>query len=257
MSATQRNILVLNPFGTDRYDDVITKMLDPVKLPDTDFLVNHLEKGPDYIDYWTYKHFVVSDVIDTVYRAEKDGYSGVFVACGYEPGVRAAREVVDIPVVGALIPTVLVAHQLGARFSVFYNSRMSGINSWDILRSYGLTKQCVSLKSIDLSLREILSDPGMVDKQVIKQSYKAVEEGAEVIILACTIEAAYFTRNVPANLAQMVYLNCNIIAFKYLEMLVELHQKTGLKVSRMGYYASPKEENREDFEAFRALYGYE
>lgn len=256
MSATQRKILVLNPFGTDRYDDVITKMIDPVKLPDTEFLVTHLEKGPDYIDYWSYNHLVVSDVIDTVYRAEKDGYSGVFVACGYEPGVRAAREIVDIPVVGALIPTVLVAHQLGARLSVFYNSRMSGTNSWDILRAYGLTGQCVSLKSIDLSLREILKDPDLVDKRVIDRSYKAVEEGAEVIILACTIEAAYFTGNVPADLAKMVYLNCNIIAFKYLEMLAELHQKAGLKVSRMGYYASPIEGNREDFQAFRALYGY-
>jgi len=50
------------------------------------------------------------DVIDRVFQAEKQGYDGVFVACGHEPGVRAAREIVDFPVVGAIIPTVLIAH---------------------------------------------------------------------------------------------------------------------------------------------------
>jgi len=256
MTSNQRQILVLNPFGTEKYDEVIREMIEPVKLPDTELIVNHLDKGPDYIDYWTYTHLVTPDVIDRVYNAEREGYHGVFVACGYEPGVRAAREVVDIPVVGAIIPTVLLAHQLGARFSVFYNSKMSSTNSWDILRGYGVDTKCVSIKSLDLSLREIMKSPKLVDERVVEKSRVVLAEGAEVVILACTIVAAYFTGNVPTDLSKMVYLNCNICAFKYLEMLVELHQKAAIKVSRLGYYASPKDDNRQDFENFRAFYGY-
>lgn len=251
-----RKILVLNPFGTGKYDEDIRKMIEPIKLPDTEFEVTHLGKGPDYLDFWTYVSLVTPDVIDRTYRAEREGYNGVFNACGYEIGVRAAREIVDIPVVGALIPTVLIAHQLGARFSLFYNSKMSATNSWDILRAYGLDTQCVSIESVDLSLREIMKSPKIVDKRVVDKSRVALAKGAEVVILACTIVAAYFTGNVPSELSKIVYLNCNTCGFKYLEMLVELHQKIGIKVSRLGYYANPKKANRQDFENFRSLYGY-
>lgn len=255
MVSIRRKILVLNPFGTDKYDENIRKIIQPVKLPDTEFEVTHLEKGPDYIDFWTYVSLVTPDVINRIYDAEKEGYDGIFVACGYEPGVRAAREIVDIPVVGAVIPTVLIAHQLGARFTVFYNSKMSATNSWDILRTYGLDTQCVSIESVDLSLRQIVKSPQIVDKRVVDKSRIASTKGAEVIVLACTIVATYFSGDVPSDLSKMVYLNCNICAFKYLEMLVELHNKVGIKVSRLGYYASPKEANRQDFENFRSFYG--
>lgn len=251
-----RRILVINPFGTEKYDEVIRNLVDPVRHADTKFEVAHLGRGPDYCDYWTYMQLLTPDVIDRVFQAEKQGYDGVFVACGYEPGVRAAREIVDIPVVGAIIPTVLIAHQLGARFSIFYNSKMSSTNSWDILRDYGIEEKCVSIKSVDLSLREILAAPHLVDERIVEKSRIVLAEGAEVIILACTIVAAYFTRKVPPDLFPMVYLDCNICAFKYLEMMVELHQKTGLKVSRIGYYANPREANIKDFTTFREIYGY-
>jgi allantoin racemase len=256
MNAQQRRILVFNPFGTDKYDEVIAKMIEPVKLPDTAYMVSHMSRGPDYCDYWSYMQMLAPDVTERVYQAEKEGYDGVFVACGYEPGVRAAREIVDIPVVGALIPSVLIAHQLGTRFSIFYNSRMSATNSWDLIRDYGLEAKCASIQSVDLSLREILAAPHLVDQRVAAQSRIAAEKGAEVIILACTVEAAYFTGKVPGELAKLVYLNCNVCAFKYLEMMVELQKKVGLTVSRMGYYASPGHANRNDFETFRAIYGY-
>ena len=256
MASHGRKIFVLNPFGTDKYDDVIKNLVEPVKLHDTEIVVDHLERGPDYCDYWTYMQLLVPDVLERVYRAEKEGYDGVFVACGYEPGVRAAREIVDIPVVGAIIPTVLIAHQLGTRFSVFYNSKMSSTNSWDILRDYGLQDKCVSIKSVDLSLREILAAPHLVDQRIVERSRAVLGEGAEVIILACTVVSAYFTRNVPPDLSKMVYLDCNVCGFKYLEMMVELHKKVGMKVSRIGYYADPREANREDFDTFRAIYGY-
>jgi len=256
MASRGRKLFVLNPFGTDKYDLVIRKLIEPVMLADTQLVVSHLERGPDYCDYWTYMQLLTPDVTDRVYRAEKEGYDGVFVACGYEPGVRAAREIVDIPVVGAIIPTVLIAHQLGARFSIFYNSKMSSTNSWDILRDYGLDGKCVSIKSVDLSLREILATPRLVDQRVIEKSRLVLGEGAEVIILACTIVAAYFNREVPPDLSKMVYLDCNVCAFKYLEMMVELHQRAGVKVSRIGYYANPGADNQEDFSMFRTMYGY-
>ena len=84
----------------------------------------------------------------------------------------------------------------------------------------------------------------------------AYNKGAEVIVLACTIVAAYFSGKVPDELSKIEYLNCNLCAFKYLEMLIELQKKVGVKVSRVGYYSNPKDLNKEDFKNFRSSYGY-
>jgi hypothetical protein len=84
----------------------------------------------------------------------------------------------------------------------------------------------------------------------------AYNKGAEVIVLACTIVAAYFSGWVPDELSKIEYLNCNLCAFKYLEMLIELQKKIGVKVSRIGYYSNPEDFNKKDFDNFRSSYGY-
>jgi allantoin racemase len=251
-----RKILVLNPFGTNKYNRDIKKIIDPIKLEDTVFEVSNLARGPAHLDFCTYVSLVAPDIVETIYQAEKQGYDGVFVACGGEPGVRVAREVVDIPVVGALIPTVLIAHQLGARFSIVYNSKNDIYNSWDILSSYGVTSKCVSIESVDLSLEAMVQSPEIVDDKVINISKVVYNKGAEVIVLACTIVAAFFSGRVPDELSKIEYLNCNLCAFKYLEMLIELQKKVGVKVSRVGYYSNPKDFNEEEFKLFRSYYGY-
>ena len=48
-----KRILALNPLGTEKYDEVIRKLMDPVRHPDTKFEVAHLGRGLDYCDYWT------------------------------------------------------------------------------------------------------------------------------------------------------------------------------------------------------------
>ena len=247
-------ILVLNPFGTDKYDPLMKKILEPVKLMETELVVDHLANGPDYIDFWYYRQMVQMDVVERILKAEKEGYDGVFVACGYEPGVRAAREVVDIPVVGALIPTVLIALQMGRKYSVFYPTKYPANNAWDILKVYDLDKSCASMKSVDLWLREIVENPQKNEERVISLAREAKDEGADVIVMACTIVAAYFSGKLPDDLAGMTFLNCNVCGLKYLEMLVDLQKKAGVKVSRIAYYAKPQEINQKDFQKFREMY---
>jgi len=255
-------LLVLNPFGTDKFDKVIKRTLDIVKRPDTEFAVEHLPKGPEYYRFWYFKTLAEVDVIERIIEAESEGYDGVYVACAYEPGVKSAREVVDIPVVGATVPTVYLACQLGHRFGYISDTRLALVNTWDIFRKYRLHVNCVAMESIELGIEDIASNPEENVKRVMTIARKIIQKGAEVIILGCTVVAAFFTDNVgrikfPSELARITFLDSNICAFKTLELLVDLSHKAGIKFSRYAYYASPRQVCPSDFIKYRRLYNLE
>ena len=57
-------------------------------------------------------------VVELAIRGEKNGCDAVFINCFGDPGVRAARECVDIPVFGGFEPAVLLALGLGDRIGI-------------------------------------------------------------------------------------------------------------------------------------------
>jgi len=260
MEAVETKILVLNPFGTSKYDEILRKVLQPVISSGTYFDVRHLERGPEYFDFSYFKKLAEVDVIESIIKAESEGYDGVFVACAYEPGVKEARELVDIPVVGAAIPPILIASQLGYKCSFFTNSEISIPNIWNLIEINGLKRRCISVKAVNLWLDEIVNYPEKNLESVTKLAREAVLEGAEVIILGCTVVAAYFThlineKGLPQDLADVTFLDSNVCAIKMLELLVDMYRKTGVKVSRKAYYANPREIKPGDFKKFRMEYG--
>ena len=57
-------ILFMNPFGTDRYNGLIQRILDQAKRPDVEVVVDNLSKGPTYLDYHYYKNLIVGELIE-------------------------------------------------------------------------------------------------------------------------------------------------------------------------------------------------
>lgn len=255
-------LLVLNPFGTNKFDEIVKRVLYPIKRSDTEFDVEHLSKGPEYYRFWYFKTLAEVAVIERVIAAEREGYDGVYIACAYEPGVKEAREVVDIPVVGATVPTVYLACQLGHKFSYITDTHLALVNTWDLFKKHELDAKCVSMEAVGLKIEDIASSPKENINRVVAIAKRAVEKGAEVVILGCTIVAAFFTgcikRNqLPSELTQITFLDSNICAFKTLELLVDMRQKAGIKLSRHAYYANPRELCPKDFIKYRYLFGLE
>src|SRR5207247_4412784 len=98
----ERRIAFINPFGTPAYDAIIEETLVPYAASGTAMDVIHLEGVPANIDYYYPMHLMQMAIFDEVRLLEARGYDAVIVGCCYDPGVRVARELVDIPVVGPL-----------------------------------------------------------------------------------------------------------------------------------------------------------
>lgn len=250
-------LLALNPFGTDIFDEAVLSVLEKVKRSDTELVVDHLAEGPEFFRYSYFTALAVPGIVEHVIQAEKQGYQGVYVACSFEPGVKEAQEVVDIPVVGGLVPAVYLARQLGQRFAFITDTELAKVNTYDLFKKYKLDVECVGIKSVEMGIEEVKRDPENNRKRVIETARQAVTDGADLIIIGCTIVAAFFTkdkRELPADLFGIPFLDSNVCSLKTLEMLVDLREKYGVTVSRRAYYAKPQDGEREAFQRNRRIY---
>jgi allantoin racemase len=234
-------------------------LLNRVKRPDTTVVVEHLEKGLGFIRHWYFKAIITPHIVERIIEAENCGYDGVFVACSFDPGVREAREVVDIPVVGAAVPAVFLARQLGQKFGFITDTELAKANTWDLFKKNGLDFECIAFDDVGIGAEEVPLSLEKVRKRVIETAERMAAKGVEVIINGCTIVSAYFTEHVeslPSGLKDIVFLDANICALKNLEMLVDLQKTCGIQVSRRAYYAKPQDREKEGFLKLRGLYGF-
>jgi allantoin racemase len=251
-------VLFVNPFGTNRYNGIMERILGKVKRPDTELVVTNLNKGPTYLDYWYYKHLVMTELIEKGIQAEKDGYDGVIFACMWDPGVFEAKECVDIPLIGTHEPTIHLAAMLGHRFALVTNSDKSAPLMANLIRQYGLENKCVGAGSIKMSLDEIYDRPEVCRDNCLKAVHWAKERGADVLVQGCTIQSAYFIdayglSEATFNIEGLTVLDPNIIGLKTVEMLVDL-KKLGIGLSRNSIFKKPMDFSQKDFGDVRRMF---
>ncbi|MFQ6075351.1 MAG: aspartate/glutamate racemase family protein [Candidatus Bathyarchaeia archaeon] len=78
-----------------------------------DFVV--VERGPPAIESRVDAEEAIPDVLTLAKKAEGEGYDAAIVWCASDPGVDAARELVDIPVIGPGEASRAIASILGKR----------------------------------------------------------------------------------------------------------------------------------------------
>ncbi len=237
-SESGRRIAFINPFGTPAYDAIIEETLVPYAGEGTTVDVIHLDGVPANIDYYYPKHLMELAIFRDVRRLESEGYDAVVVGCCYDPGVRVARELVDIPVVGPLEAAMNHASYFGHRFTVVTDHRKAVPWLEDLVRLHGATN-CRGVRAIDWYVTDMILDPTAVADDAAARSLKALDEdGSEVIILGCTIIAGCLEREImtTGRHRELPILNPNLLALKAAETLADLHRAGKYSISRAGFY---------------------
>ncbi|WP_217143228.1 aspartate/glutamate racemase family protein [Streptomyces sp. AC627_RSS907] len=125
-------------------------------------------------------------ILAEVVKAAASGSDGVFIDCAGDPVVHAAREVVDIPVVGGFQPALLTALGLGHRVGVI--SVLPGVVPifHELIRHDALSERCGSVRVINTPVLSVHDQATLVD-HLYAQASQAVAAGeADVIVLGCT-----------------------------------------------------------------------
>jgi allantoin racemase len=133
---------------------------------------------------------------DRCLLAEQDGFDAVIIHCFVDPGLRAARERVRIPVVGPGEVTLKAGASLNGKIGMVTPSNETVDSHWEQLRDFGLEKRFVGIEPIGGPLLPFpQQDPGPMTEALVAAGRKLVDKGAELI---CPSGLAYIPIRVSA-----------------------------------------------------------
>ena len=225
------------------------KTIGAVARPGTIVDLTHLPEG--YFSMPTGAYAAAYNAIGMVqnaYRAEKRGYDAFLIGCAADPGLRAARSLLSIPV---LAPTESAAHlasMLGNKFSVIaFRPGLCGIFENQI-REYGLRDKLASVRcppafigqsSFDLIFGGKEGQKKFVEQAIAEMSKAVKEDGAEALILGCTIGAAVLTMHGIHSVDGAPVIDSIAVEIKMAETLVDLRRAYGTSVCKASIYEAP------------------
>lgn len=227
-------VFVINPNSSASMTHHIRRALEDVKRPDTELTVVNPDVGPLSIESQYDRELVKPQVVDLVRRANQEGYDVVVIACFSDPGLDAAREISEIPVVGIEEATLHVAAMLGHKFSPVTAFPIH-IPTRDLhARMRGFKHAYASTLVANMSVLEMDANPGTTKQRILDVARRAVaEDGTEVIVLGCAGLSGY-AGDIERELGLLV-LDPTAVALKIAEMLADL----GLHHSKTARFATP------------------
>lgn len=231
-------ILIINPNASQTMSQVIRDQVLAVARPDATIDVVNPLGVPPAIESSLDEAACIPPMLELVKRAPAQGYDAVVIACFSDPGLDAAREAVDIPVVGIQESALHLAAQLGHQFSVLTTLKHRKPLRERAALIAGLDRRLASCRPLDLPVLETVEDRDHVMQRIVSVGRQAIDEdGAEVLVLGCAglgdlAERAGRELGVPI-------VDPNMAAVKLCETLVDMkltHSRAGL------YRARPREE---------------
>lgn len=147
--------------------------------------VSNLPDGPASIETSEDEAQAVPPLIKAARAAEAAGFDGITVDCAADPGLRAVKEAVSIPVCAAGEASYLTALAVCERFSVIAVVENTALIIRDNLRRYGLANRVVSVRAAGVPVLELRNaDKALEALEAAGRS--ALKEGAGAIVLGCT-----------------------------------------------------------------------
>ena len=229
-------IMVINPNTSTSMTDHLRRELEKIKRADTELTVTCPTVGPVTIESAYDEAMAVPPTLELVRRANREGYDGVILACFSDPGIHAAKEISDIPVVGIQEASLHAAAMLGYKFSILTPLARRIPHKHEEVRRYRLEDSLASVRALGMTVAETDADPRRTKQRILEVAARAAEEdGAEVMILGCAGMAGY-AAEVERQLG-IVVLDPSAVALKLCEALID----AGLRHSKRALFARPPE----------------
>ena len=152
----------------------------------------------------------------------------------YDTGLRGARELLDIPVVGMTEAGLLTACMLGGRIGVIVFGRRVLPMYQEIVASYGLAGRIAAWRVLESTAAYARGAHAELDREIVAAANDLVQRDfAETVILTGAVMAG-----VPARLQADVavpLIDCLVCGVRQAELLASLE----LPKPRAGSYAAP------------------
>lgn len=226
-------LLIANPNTTDAVTTLVTGAARRAASAGTTVLGVTARFGPAIIG--TRSEMAVAEHASLELLARHSGgFDAAIVGASTDSGLRAARELLAIPVLGLTESAIHLACLLGARFTALTLSARSGAMAREMIDGYGLATRCAGVRAVAATPQMMLDDPDEVADLLAEAAEAAIEEdAADVIVLIGAVLADMAPRLQPVLPVPVVDGVASAVALA--ESLVRLR----LPPSRAGSYAAP------------------
>ncbi len=206
--------------------------------PSTTLVGTGFDSGTTHLEYEFYEHLAIHNVIEKAVNAEKEDFDAVVIGCFYDPGLREAKEMVKIPVVGVCEASLHIASMLSAgKFSVLVGRRKWIPKMADNASNYGFGSRIASWRVLDLTVPD-MGDMERTQAAIRRETQGAIEEDrAECVVLGCTGMAGQ-AMSVQKELGIPV-LDPVLMGVKMAEMRANIWKKYGISHSKIGGFEAP------------------
>jgi len=203
--------------------------MNAVRRQGTILEVTNPRRGPTAVSSSCDELVAGCEVLEILRQIKREDYDAVVIACYSEPGIAAAKELCDIPVVGIAEAAMHVACMLGSKFTILTTSKARVPAKEAYVHQKGLQDRLASVRALGVGVVEASHDPERAKEAVCRVAANAIEQdGAQVIILGCAGMAGY-AHELQERLGVPV-LDPSTVALKVAEVLVDLQ----LRPSRIG-----------------------
>jgi allantoin racemase len=226
-------LLLLNANTSDFVTDKVAAAARAVAATDTEIVAVTADFGARIITTRTELAIASHATVDLLAR-HAAGCDAVVIAVSYDVALAAAREMLDIPVVGITEAALLTACMLGGRIGVLVWGRRVLPVYQELAATYGLQSRIAGWRAVESNAPYAAGDQSEADALAIAAARDLVErDGAEVIVLTGAVMAGVPQRLQPA--LPVPVLDGVSCAVRQAELLV---RQQPLK-PRTGSYAAP------------------
>ncbi len=205
--------------------------------------------GPDLapIDAIRYRYVEFlneAQICEAVLAAERAGYDAFALGCFFDPALRQARSLVDIPVVGLSESCMLLACSLGKSFGLVALNRDQQRRHEELAHEYGLEKRMVGALGMEPPIDEYMLEADDATTAPIAAGFeracrRLIEAGAEVIIPGDGFLNEFVWRRRITQIDGAPVLDALGALFRHAAFMAGVKSKLGLGASRRGIYAKP------------------
>ena len=162
--------------------------------PDVTLEESWLPRGPQVVESQTDQAMAAAGIAALALQAQDEGGDAVVITCGDDPGLAAARELVQIPVVGAGQAGLHMASLLGNRFSIIGTSERDRPGFEQLALNYRLETRLVSVRYVPVAVADLRDPSDKISDAYLDQVAAAADDGADVIIPGCTLFRRFTAR---------------------------------------------------------------
>jgi Asp/Glu/hydantoin racemase len=248
--ATNTRLMLSEPvFGESprQHWEWLTKMLDAVGNPGTSVDFVNLKHGYKVMRTYT-RTYNSLGIVQRAYEAEKKGYDGFIIGCASDLGLKEARSMVSIPVIGSTEATTLLACTLGNKFSVITTDPTACGRTENLVKSYGLADRLASVrcppgltshKNFAMMAEGREQQKRIVDMLTAAMVKAINEDGAEVVYVSCLPTSGMLAMHHVYEVEGAPVVNMFTAALKQAESMVALKRAYGTVVCKRSIFLGP------------------